>query len=197
MYSCTVPMYHPGFHPEISIFNDIYITRIYRYGNCVPYDTSSLRRGIPCDDLYTQNVDYVFIPRNRAGGDLEHFLDFVSDSELVFSFAPEICRDEVKLLICHYLLPPCGNPTVFEPPTSICEDTCNYTRTLCPMEWELVGQFLEDRPIFAINGFTIINCSNTGEYLPPSHCCEDLGIEIRKCITVHHDSNFFTSNTLV
>ena len=158
----------------------------YRYGNCVPYDISSFERGTLCDDLYIQDVDYsyVFIPYNRGGGDLKYFLGFVDDAELVFSFVPEICIDEAKLVICHYFLPTCGNSTVFESPTSICEDTCNYLRSLCPVEWEQVSQFLDSQPFLKGIGFTMINCSNTGEYLPPSHCCEDLGIGIRKCITV-------------
>ena len=166
----------------ISNFIEHDISHNYRYGNCVPYNSSSLT---PCDDLYIQDVDHVFIPYNRGGGDLEYFLSFVGDAELVFSFAPEICRDEAKAIICPYFLPPCGNSTVFEPPTSICEATCNYLRSLCPNEWEKVSQFMETQLFLTKNGFTMINCSNTGEYLPPSHCCEDLGIEIRKCIAVH------------
>ena len=158
---------------------------LYRYGNCVPYDTSSLTRGTPCDDLHIQNVDNVFIPYNRAGGNLQYYLSFVRDTDLLFSFIPEICRDEAKLVICHYFSPTCGNSTVFEPPTSVCEDICNYLRSLCPMEWEQASEYFEVRPDLASIGFTMINCSNTGEYLPPSHCCEDLGIEIRKCIAVH------------
>ena len=126
----------------------------------------------------------MFIPYNRAGGDLEYFLSFVGDTELALSFVPEICRDETKLVLCHYFLPPCGNSTVFEPPTSVCEDTCNYLRSLCPNEWILAREYFEARPPLVRNGFTMINCSNTGEYLPPSHCCEDLGIKICKCIVV-------------
>ena len=158
---------------------------IYRYGNCVPYDTSILVKGTPCDDLVIQNVDYVFIPHNRAFGNLQYFLRILGDVELIFSFVPEICRDEAKLVFCHYFFPTCGNSTVFEPPTSICEDTCNQLRSLCPVEWELARDYFETRPNLGTLGFTMINCSNTGEYLPPSHCCEDLGIEIRKCIAVN------------
>ena len=105
------------------IEHDIHVSCSYRYGNCVPYNSSSLSRGTPCDDLYIQDVDSVFIPYRRAGGNLEYFLSFVGDAELVFKFVPEICKDETKLVICHYFLLTCGNSTVFEPPTSICEDS--------------------------------------------------------------------------
>ena len=127
----------------------------------------------------------MFIPYKRAYGNLEYFLSFVGDAELVFKLVPEICRDEAKLVTCHYFLPTCGNSTVFEPPTPICEDTCIHLRSLCPNEWEQVRQFMEAQPFLTRNGFTMINCSNTGEYLPPSHCCEDLGIEKCKCNSVH------------
>ena len=119
----------------------------------------------------------MFIPFDRAKGALEKYLNFVKRAHFAFDLAPEICQHEAKLVFCHYFLPPCGNSTLFEPPTSVCEDTCNYTRSLCPEEWELVRNFVNVQPSYLENGFTMINCSNTGEYLDPlSHCCLDLGI---------------------
>ena len=155
--------------------HDVYCT--YRYGNCVPYNSSSLRQGTPCDDLYIQNVDYVFIPFDRANGTLENYLYFVEKTRIAFNLAPEICKHEAKVVFCHYFLPPCGNSAVFEPPTSVCKDVCSYTHSLCPEQWALVKEFMKNQPRYVENGFTMINCSNTGEYLDPlSHCCEDLGI---------------------
>ena len=155
----------------------------HRYGIRIPYNTSLFRVGIPCDDLYIQHVDYVFIPNDRGGGDPRDFIRYLDDTDIVISLLPEKCRDTAVSVFCHYFLPPCGNSTVFEPPTSVCEDTCNYLRTLCPQEWEFLNQYMEDRPSIAPLGFTMLNCSNTGEYLHPlTYCCQDLGIEIRKYI---------------
>ena len=146
-----------------------------------------------------QNVDYVFIPYNRAGGDSEKFLRLVGYTDFLFnSEISELCRNETKPVLCHYFLPPCGNSAVFELPTSVCEDTCNNLRSLCPFEWELARQLIEDGPNSAEKGFTMINCSNTGEYLPPSHCCEVPGIKNCKCNSVHpfnHNSEIYKKTT--
>ena len=128
----------------------------------------------------------MFIPHNRVDGNLQYYLSFVDgDTQLIFSYIPEKCREEAKVVFCHYYFPKCGNSTVFEPPTSACEDTCNHLRSLCPIEWELAREYFEERPDLAEKGFTLVNCSNTGEYLPPSHCCEVPGIEKCKCNSVH------------
>ena len=155
----------------------------YRYGICIPYNTSSFIVGTPCDDLYIQHVDYVFIPYDRGGGDPHDFIQYFADTNTAINLLPEKCRDTAVSVFCRYFLPPCGNSTVFEAPTSVCEDICNYLRSLCPRVWELLRRHMEDQPIVATLGFTMLNCSNTGEYLHPlTHCCQDLGIEIRKYI---------------
>ena len=90
--------------------------------------------------------------------------------------------DEVREVLCHYYLPPCGNATVFELPTSVCEDVCEHLENLCPEVVREIDIFFEtNKEILAPYGLTMINCSNTGDYLPPiQHCCSSLGIDIRK-----------------
>ena len=105
------------------------------------------------------------------------------DTQLFFdSRVPLRCLDEARAILCHYFLPPCGNETVFEPPSSVCEETCDYLRYLCPEEFEALMEYFRSREhILGRLGVTMINCSNTGEYIAPlDHCCSDLNIEIRK-----------------
>ena len=143
-----------------------------------------LEEGTPCDAIYIQNVDYVYISDNRAFGNLEYYLFFFYDVQLAAKALPEVCRYEILMIICQYYFPFCGNTTVFEPPISVCEDVCSYTHSLCPEIFEAIGQHLVDENSTSY-GVTLINCSNPGEYLDPvPHCCSDLGIEIRKFITV-------------
>ena len=155
----------------------------HSYGNCVPFDTSTLPSRTPCDDLFQQGVDYVYIPYTRTGGDLRSYLRFLVDIDIAFQLAPDRCKREAQLILCHYFLPPCGNSTVFEPPTSVCKDVCNYLRNLCPVEYEFMLEYFQQQPSLSQAGLTFINCSNTGEYIEPlPHCCSDVGIDIRKSL---------------
>ena len=89
---------------------------------------------------------------------------------------------EVRRILCHYFLPTCGNVTSFEPPTSVCDYVCKYLESVCPQVIDEIRIYFEtNEKKLAPRGLTMINCSNTGEYLPPNqHCCTNLDIEIRK-----------------
>ena len=86
------------------------------------------------------------------------------------------CVDPFKRVFCHFLLPPCGNSTVFELPTSVCMETCKNVQELCSLEWEEILTYFEENYNFLRpRGLTFINCNNTGEYLNPlPHCCSDM-----------------------
>ena len=174
---------HCSMHYIPRFFTECTIT--CRYGNCVPYDSSTIELGTPCDVLLTQGVSHVFIPFTRGrppGGNLRDYLTFFRDTQLAFNLAPAQCIEEARLILCHYFLPTCGNSTVFEPPTAVCEDVCEYLRSLCPEEFAQVVEYFRIRQDLTRLGLTMINCSNTGEYLPPKHCCSDVAVDIRKCI---------------
>ena len=156
------------------------IFSVYRFGNCVPFKIR--QRGTPCDALYTPGVDHVYISNRRRGGNFDQYLSYVEDSGLVLNVIPERCIDPALRVLCHFFLPPCGNSTFFEPPTSVCMEACNYLAEICPFEWEQVVAYFEVNDYWLRpNGLTFINCSNTGEYLDPlPHCCSDVGVNIRK-----------------
>ena len=153
---------------------------ICRFGNCVPFKI--IGEGSPCDPLYTPGVDYIYVSNRRTNGDYDRYIEIVDDSRLILNIIPEECVDVAFKVLCHFFLPPCGNSTHFEPPTSVCSESCNYLRSVCPDAWDrIVAHFRDNdfwlRPL----GLTYINCSHSGEFIYPlPHCCSDVGVEIRK-----------------
>lgn len=161
-----------------------------RHGKCIPfeYDRSISHQGTPCDVLYEQGVTYVYLSSRRAEGSLPRYIDIFDETNLFFNVSvPARCLTEARKVLCHYFLPTCGNMTTFEPPTSVCEDVCERLRNLCPLEFnQLSLYFKSNSKILAPLGVTMINCSNTGEYIDPlHHCCSDLNIDIRKFLIFH------------
>ena len=132
----------------------------------------------PCDDFYESGVDYVYVPYQRFGGSYSKFM------WNIIKFGPQLlatlesCYDTARRVICHYYLPPCGNATHFQPPTSVCSETCHNLKHLCPREWDIVVQtFEQNRVILEVDGLLFIDCGNTGQYLDPlPHCCSTAGV---------------------
>ena len=121
----------------------------------------------------------MYLSSQRARGDFETYLDYFGDTQLFFNLIPDECIDVARKVLCHYFLPTCGNSTVFEPPASVCQDVCEHLRNLCPVLFEQLRlHFLRNAPLLAPNGLTMINCSNTGDFIEPlNHCCTDLDID--------------------
>lgn len=96
--------------------------------------------------------------------------------------ALESCYDTAVKVICHFYLPSCGNATHFQPPTSVCSETCYQLRDLCPVEWDLVvSTFEENRILLEADGLLFIECDNPGHYLSPlPHCCSNAGVNTCK-----------------
>jgi len=143
-----------------------------------------LEHGTPCDIYYTPGVDYVYIPYQRAGGNIDEYLYNLELAGLFISGVPlHQCFESAKEVLCHYLLPPCGNASILAPPTYGCAKECNYVAEICFTEWEQLRTFIEThRDTGQCYGLTPLNCSNTGEYLffeSYSVCCSDVGIDIR------------------
>ena len=62
---------------------------------------------------------------------------------------------------------------------SVCQDVCDHLHNLCPLLFEQLEVYFSGT--VTPEGVTMINCSDTGEYIAPlQHCCEDLDIDIRK-----------------
>ena len=136
----------------------------------------------PCDAIFVPGVDYVYVPHRRSDGNTDLYLHNMNSVTIIRSFLKDRCRGPVTKALCHFYLPPCGNSSTFQPPTSVCTEECNYVAELCPSDWERIRVLLEtlDR-----RAFTFINCSNTGEYLDPlPYCCSDVGIDIRMYATL-------------
>ena len=125
----------------------------------------------------------MYVSNDRMGGNVSRYIRSFDSSVTFFNLLPQVCIEEVRLLLCQYFVPPCGNSTVFEPPKSVCGGVCDHVRSLCPQQYDQIRSFFDSRSDFVNLGLTLINCSNTGQYLHFLHCCSDLDIEIRKCNT--------------
>ena len=92
----------------------------------------------------------------------------------------------VKEVECHYRFPPCGNSSVFQLLTSVCENVCEYFRSLCfDVYNDLDVYYTSNAAIYEQRGMKAINCSNTGDSLDQlEHCCTDLGIKTQITTTV-------------
>ena len=121
----------------------------------------------------------MYIPFRRTGGNIGQIVRFFRQAHLFFNLIPKECNSEARKILCHHYLPPCGNSTMFEPPASVCQDVCDHLHNLCPLLFEQLEVYFSGT--VTPEGVTMINCSDTGEYIAPlQHCCEDLDIDIRK-----------------
>ena len=138
--------------------------------------------------MIEKDVDYVYIPMERALGSQEFLSQLVGSAIFQFLNATlsETCMEVVRALLCNYYFIPCGrNGTTF-PPQAICRDECEYfSIDLCPDKWQTISNFFETDPFFESVGVSLVNCSNPGEILEPlPHCCTNLGIIPGKNVAV-------------
>ena len=149
-----------------------------RYGNCVPY---RLQAPIFCDQFYTPGVDFVYVPHIRRNGDYYKLHQVLVEGSKVIQNTIEGCDTHLLKFICNYLFPSCGNVTTVSPPTLICENVCEYMMKKCADQWNEAVNFLTliGSHVSEVGGI-LVNCSYTAEYVEPlSHCCSDIGIQIR------------------
>lgn len=144
----------------------MYFYIVYRFGKCEvyehPVDVCALRLG----------VDYVYVS-NRLGGtqnSISTVLNEIIESVDLIATHDKDCVDQVYRLICHYYLPTCGNFTHFIPPSSLCQEECNYVKDNCEATWRAADITFTDLPF--------IDCDDTAQLLSPlPNCCTGAGIE--------------------
>ena len=140
-----------------------------RYGSCVPFSEYMLGSGIPCNRVYDSGTDYVYINNSIESIQTLSFIWEIEEELQEDSY----CIDSLLRMMCHYYLPPCGNSTHFEPPTSVCSDACYLLSQMCPTDW---GDFElklrgESNPL---------NCLYVDNVHPFNHSCSDLGVYMSK-----------------
>lgn len=143
----------------------------------MPYVKTS--RDNPCDTLFREGVDHVFVPFRRASGDVVRLSDLVADASLVVNYVPDPCKESARRLLCYFYYPPCGNSTIFEPPNTICSDTClRVQNNHCASQWDLaVAWFSGNANFITERGLNFIDCNDPGAFIYPlPHCCSDAGI---------------------
>ena len=146
------------------------------YGVCEAYAGEATI----CNSVIQTSVDYVYIPHTRVS---QYYISrFMNDAALVAAALPERCRDIAISLLCTFYFIPCGNSSMFYPPSSVCSEQCFHLRNLCPIEWQQAELFNAAREDLIANGLSFIDCNNTGLIIEPlPHCCTDAGVTLRKC----------------
>ena len=144
----------------------------FRYGACIPFSLSpTLNFTTLCEGVYQKGKDYVYISKQETADYYVNLLNVIGETEYLLreNFADNECTDPLLRMICHYYLPPCGNSTHFEPPTSVCEAACELQSEKCQIFLENFQQTLKR--------FTgdQLNCS-TSILDPLPHSCSNLGL---------------------
>ena len=100
-------------------------------------------------------------------------LNFIIDIErfLKEEFGGNNCTNTLIKWLCHYYLPPCGNSSHYEAPTSVCPGVCELYSNNCKVLLENVDQRLEK------NTGNNLNCS-ISILDPIPHPCSNLGLHI-------------------
>ena len=152
------------------------VYNIFRYGNCVPFLLSpTLKFPTLCEGVYQKGRDYVYISKQKTAVDYSNILNVIGYTENLFKeeFSTDECTNPLLRMICHYYLPPCGNSTHFEPPTSVCEAACKL-QTQSEKCQSLLGNF-QDRLKSATGDQ--LECS-TSILDPLPHSCSNLGFNV-------------------
>ena len=149
----------------------VFSINAYRFGVCVPYTGNS----VTCNQIFTEGVDYVYIPYSRGRADQQQILLNKLETAIgsVILVASDRCRNLFSRFLCNTFFFDCGTEDSFRPraPTSVCPEECNFVQRECPVLWEALQSSL-------LSGFDFANCSTVGQALEPlPHCCTDAGLE--------------------
>ena len=153
---------------------------VVRYGSCVPFSPYLLGTGgIPCDEVYETGTDYVYIKNGNESLQPLSLLGGI-ENQLHDLFSTDDCTLSTIRMMCHYYLPPCGNSTHFEPPTSVCSDACVLLSQMCPFHWT----YIVESELGLIDSYPL-NCSYMDYSVlnPLPHSCSNLGIYTSGCIS--------------
>ena len=147
-----------------------------RYGSCVPFSPYLLGSGIPCNNnVYKSGTDYVYIKNSNESFQPLNVIGQI-EAEL-HENSLNHCLNSTIRVICHFYLPPCGNSTHFEPPTSVCSDACLLQSEMCPTHWRAFESELR-----RINN--TLSCSNVENAVGPfPHSCSNVGVDTSKLST--------------
>ena len=144
--------------------------------------------------MFTQGVDYVYIPHSRVEGSLGKLrsilevitalLDTINES------APRCSEPISKALCIHYFLP-CGLNGSLHVPQSLCPDTCRYlTDVVCSSIWSTAMLELTTNPHVRNMGLDLPVCNRTSQIVSflnlSEDCCSTGGVVIPSAPATTH-----------
>lgn len=134
-----------------------------------------------CEDFLRLGTDYVYVS-NTLGTQSsisEYLNDNIETARNLIAIHSEECLEQVFRLLCFYYLPPCGNATHLQSPSSICQEECLHVQETCSATWEAVTlAFTRLEPV--------LNCSDTSNIIfPLPNCCTGAGVQFSSSTGEH------------
>ena len=120
-----------------------------------------------CDEFYNPGVDYIYVPNTRIRGKYSKLMEYIVNFGSLVLGSLEKCSDAAKQAICHYYLPPCGNSSVFELPTSVCREICQILQETCGEDWDMAIATFQQITFATQEEIDIIDCEDPGKPLSP------------------------------
>ena len=121
--------------------------------------------------MFNGTSDYVFF--NQTLGNQKQLSESLDKALSLLEMDSNECLDLIRSVICNYIFAPCGSNGTVHIPRSVCSEECNYVRSACSSQWNIIDTVLD-------LGLGSINCSNTSSRLTPlTTCCIGVGIEIK------------------
>ena len=154
---------------------------MYSFGKCETYEFET----DVCNGALRVGLDNVYIS-NRLDGNQSsistNMNSKIQNMEAIITRHSKECVEQVYRVICYYYLPPCGNITYTQSPSSLCQEECVHVEESCQATWQAAELVFTDPPF--------IDCEDTSQLLSPlPNCCTGAGIELPNIImTTSSDS---------
>ena len=150
------------------------ITFLFSFGKC---DTYKFQTDV-CNSALRVGLDNVYISNRLRGNQSSisaNLNNLILAMEDIITTHDKECVEQVYRVICHYYLPPCGNITYTQSPSSLCQEECVHVEESCQATWQAAELVFTDPPF--------IDCEDTSQLLSPlPNCCTGAGIELSNII---------------
>ena len=147
---------------------------MYSFGKCETYKFET----DVCDGALRVGLDNVYMS-NRLDGNQssisKNMNSKIQNMEAIITRHSKECVEQVYRVICYYYLPPCGNITYTQSPSSLCQEECVHVEESCQATWQAAKLVFTDPPF--------VDCEDTSQLLSPlPNCCTGAGIELPNII---------------
>ena len=153
----------------------------YSFGKCATYEFHT----DVCNGVLRVGLDTVYISNRLRGNQSSisaNLNNLILAMEDIITTHDKECVEQVYRVICHYYLPPCGNITYTQSPSSLCQEECVHVEESCQATWRIAE--------LVFTGSPFIDCEDTSQLLSPlPNCCTGAGIKLPNIITIMENTS--------